>query len=415
MRNREGSTNMESRGGSIIKNLLPRGIATQRSSDHHSFIRLIIMKRSFSTGLFAILLGAGSLFSQDYEPITGAVIYDYDPATKVGDEVFGTVICDFENDDPGRNSHGGPVCMEFADGTIVAFHTNTSGHNIDGWSEYAVSKDKGKTWKRNHPFQYSRDAYRNDPNRPAWVEEGLVTEKGTGVLFVTHFEDGARSRSVFMRSHDHGATWTDAEAVDGSFIGYPTSVAVVGDSNYVLFDQAGSGNLHVLYVSEDDGVSWQRRSVLPLQKEKWYGAMCAMTDGALLAGAYDNHDEMSFFYCISRDNGRTWTERRAARVAKKIRDPELACLGGRYYLHGRAGHSGKGAHRFVLYQSADGEHWDDGLIISSRAKGPDGYSHNCIINRFDNESPNELMVEYSILYADRNTNEYVFFIKPDAR
>ena len=37
-------------------------------------------------------------------PIDGAVIYDHDTATNLGDDVFGNVICDFEKDAPGRNS-----------------------------------------------------------------------------------------------------------------------------------------------------------------------------------------------------------------------------------------------------------------------------------------------------------------------
>ena len=68
--------------------------------------------------------------------IDGALVYDHDPETSPGDKVFGNVICDFEKDSPGRNSHGGPVCMEYPDGSLVAFHTNTSDHNLDGWSEF---------------------------------------------------------------------------------------------------------------------------------------------------------------------------------------------------------------------------------------------------------------------------------------
>ena len=81
----------------------------------------------------------GPIFSQDYESIDGALIYDHDPSTKLGDDVFGTLISDLEHDSPGRNSHGGPVCMEYPNGQIVAFNTNTSSHNLDGWSEYAVA------------------------------------------------------------------------------------------------------------------------------------------------------------------------------------------------------------------------------------------------------------------------------------
>ena len=125
-------------------------------------------------------------------PIDDALIYDHDPATNIGDDVFGNVICNFEKDAPGRNSHGGPVCMEYPNGSIVAFHTNASDHNLDGWSEYAVSKGGGKTWEKYNQFDYSYAAYQKDPKRPAWVEEGLVTESGTIVLFVTHFDEKGR-------------------------------------------------------------------------------------------------------------------------------------------------------------------------------------------------------------------------------
>ena len=79
----------------------------------------------------------------------------------------------------------------------------------------------------------------------------------------------------------------------------------------------------------------------------------------------------------------------------------------------RSGHGGEGAHRFVLYQSDDGIHWKKGVIVSGDERLPDGYSHNCILHRFDNDEPNELMVQYSIIYDPPRTNEYVFFIKPD--
>ena len=85
----------------------------------------------------AFAVGAG----KDAQSINGAIIYDHDPATKVGDAVFGTLIADMEHDHPGRCSHGGPVCRDYANGDLVAFYANTSDHNLDGWSEYAVSKN----------------------------------------------------------------------------------------------------------------------------------------------------------------------------------------------------------------------------------------------------------------------------------
>ena len=345
-------------------------------------------------------------------PLTDATIYDHDPTTNPGDDVFGDVICNMQQDAPGRCSHGGPVCMQYPDGSLVAFHTNASDHNLDGWSEYAVSKDGGKTWQKYNKFAYSHETYQKDPKRPAWVEEGLVTNSGTVVLFVTHFDEKSRRvKSVVMRSTDNGSTWTDATPLDADFVGYPTAVAVSGDTNYVLFDSVAGP--HVLYVSTDDGKTWQKRSTLTLDNRAWYGAMCIMADGRLLAGAYVTDDEEHLYYCISNNNGQTWSEQKRARVDKKVRDPELACLAGKYYLHGRSGHHGEGAHRFVLYQSDDGIHWNTGLIVSGQTQGPDGYSHNCIICSDDPDTPDQLMIEYSIQYADRDTNEYVFFIKPN--
>lgn len=365
--------------------------------------------------LLCALILSMSVSAQDYEKIERTLIYDYDQHTSLGDRVYGTVICDFEHENPGRNSHGGPVAIEYSNGDLVAFHTNTNGHNLNGWSEYAVSKDGGRTWSKYNKFKYSYDTFRQNPVRPAWVEEGLVTSKGTVVLFVSHFttKDNSRTNSGFMRSFDHGTTWSDYQPLDGSFVGYPAAVAVGGETNYVLFDS--NDGPHVLYVSTDDGCSWSRRSTLSLENAAWYGAMCLMDDGRLLAGAYVTADENNFYYCISRDKGFTWEQQKKAYVDKKIRDPEIACLAGQYYLHGRAGSRDQYAHQFVLYQSDDGENWGKGVIVSSEPNGPDGYSSNCIINNYRKDIPKELMVLYSILYEpckNRNTNEYVFFIKP---
>ena len=163
----------------------------------------------------------GPIFSQDYESIDGALIYDHDPSTKLGDDVFGTLISDLEHDSPGRNSHGGPVCMEYPNGQIVAFNTNTSSHNLDGWSEYAVSRDGGEHWKMYNKFQYSYESYLKNPKQPFWVEQGLVTQSGTVVLFLSQLEQqdhgGFRIKSGNMRSSDNGSTWTDYESLDGDF------------------------------------------------------------------------------------------------------------------------------------------------------------------------------------------------------
>ena len=98
--------------------------------------------RILAIALCVSALLRGVVSAQDYErhpDIEGAVIYDYDPSTTLGDDVFGTVIANYsdppdgEYPGPDRCSHGSPVCMEYANGTLVAFYANTSEHNVDGW------------------------------------------------------------------------------------------------------------------------------------------------------------------------------------------------------------------------------------------------------------------------------------------
>ena len=194
------------------------------------------------------------------------------------------------------------------------------------------------------------------------------------------------------------------------------AVAVQGDTNYVLFDsnpsKDGAGP-HVLYASTDDGRTWQKRSTLSLENDKWYGALCVMEDGRLLAGAYTEKDENQFFYCISKDNGHTWSPQQGADVDKKIRDPELACLGGKYYLHGRSGHQGAVRPSVCPLPIRRRRPLEGGDHRQRGRRGPDGYSHNCIINKYDKDVPEELMIEYSIIYSPPRTNEYVFFVKPE--
>ena len=80
------------------------------------------------------------------------------------------------------------------------------------------------------------------------MEEGLVTEKGTIVLFLTHFKIGgeeSRTKLGTIRSYDDGATWTDYETLDGNFVGYPCSTAVTGETNYVMIDSSAGPHVPV--------------------------------------------------------------------------------------------------------------------------------------------------------------------------
>ena len=344
-----------------------------------------------------------------------AYMYAYGPYNEVGANTFGTIVSNFEKDFPGRNSHDGSVPLQYPNGDLVAFNFNVSGHNNDGWSEYAVSKDGGRTWSMYNKFPYSYETYQTYPNRPALVERGLVTPKGTVILFISDFGnkdsgDPTYIGSGLMRSFDNGLTWTDYQRIDGDFVGAAMMTASKGSTLYVLYDQNGEGSYHVLYVSNDDGASWSKRSTLSLDADAWYGTMCFMTDGRLIAGAYKNETEDIFYYCISNDNGLTWGPQKTTHLDKNIRNPKIACIGGKYYLCGRAGHfPGPYVHQFVMYQSDDGENWRPGVLVNTNVEKTDGYSDITIINKGDGP---ELMIAYSIAYQRPITNGYVFFVKP---
>ena len=52
----------------------------------------------------------------------------------------------------------------------------------------------------------THDEYKKDPQKPVWVEEGLVTQKGTVVLFLTRFENGQRAGNSQKDDGHHPGT-----------------------------------------------------------------------------------------------------------------------------------------------------------------------------------------------------------------
>ena len=56
------------------------------------------------------------------------------------------------------------------------------------YTAYAVSGDGGENWKMYNKFQYSYESYLKNPKQPFWVEQGLVTQSGTVVLFLSQLE-----------------------------------------------------------------------------------------------------------------------------------------------------------------------------------------------------------------------------------
>ena len=62
-----------------------------------------------------------------------------------------------------------------------------------------------------------------------------------------------------------------------------------------------------LYFSQDNGSTFSRRSVLPVDLGRGYGTMAILPDGSLIVYVYNTDDEKNLDYVISQDGGLTWS------------------------------------------------------------------------------------------------------------
>lgn len=354
----------------------------------------------------------------------------------VGRDVFGQQLVDMsvresETEVLGtRNSHAGPMCLQFPSGKIVAYHGNSNGHvnspNI-GWSEYVVSEDGGRTWSKSKPFEFTYERFESE--QYTYMEEGFVAKDGTVVVIPSHNYD-----HFLLRSDDDGKTWQEPVLLNDllqpqhrSCQLHATATSLDGNTQYLLIDTARGGKRgqHAMYSTDDGGRSWSLvGSDLPLHADMGYGALAVMPDGNILAAASDDRNaegQSKFNYAILNAKTQTWSEAKSTPLAKKVRDPELSYFGGRYFLQGRSGDKGDRSvdldlNKFVLYQSDDGINWNEGVFISNDNVYHDGYSYNATIKKAfaTPENPDgigpALMIEYSIIYTKPNTSEYCFYV-----
>lgn len=311
----------------------------------------------------------------------------------------------------GRSGHGGQAITECLNGDIIAFYSNVSGdvwggHSVSGWSEYRISSDGGQTWSESIVLEYSKSIWEGDEYHSALVDEVVTAPNGTIVAIAGRYlsYDWKRTTPVYLLSYDNGVTWTEAREVDAdadsSVIGREHASFVRENTIYVLFNQGLRGS-HRLYVSEDNGESFQQRSILPFKDRLWYGAMAPLDESSIIAYAYRSGDEHFLRYTISEDGGHTWGAVGKSHFAKRIRNPQLSeRLGFLYFMHGRSGQDGDDPRHLVLYQSEDGIHWDEGVFLNKGATNDlDSYSTNAIIGNYDPEMPTRLLIQSSIAYS----------------
>ena len=336
----------------------------------------------------------------------------------------------------GRSGHGGNCLTECVNGDIVSFYSNVSGeiydgHGVAGWSEYRRSGDGGETWSDPVALDYSKRAWKDDDVYSALVFAVATAPDGTLIAFVCRFAGAEWVKKlppVCLLSHDHGQTWSGPHPLDPDATVEDVSLtfdAVFTQDGQVFAVFMGGSVVycdgpHSLYVSTDNGESFERRSVLPFDLENYYVTAGSLDNGDIIVYSYPYRasgdiDEYNIPYVTSADEGRTWSEVKTTYFARAIRNPQLSRkIGNLYFLQGRSGHHSRDPKNLVLYASPDGIHWDEGRILHLKGVGgADAYSANEVIGKYDPEVPNRLLIQSSIGYEDRNykVNEHHWWVE----
>lgn len=358
----------------------------------------------------------------------------------------GLLFVDQQKDN--RSGHGGITLTECRNGDILAFYSvtwaeNWGGHSVAGWSEYRRSTDGGLTWGDPVVFDYSKRMWDRGDVFSAIVFSVITAPDGTLIATLMRYANARWEKQeapVYFLSDDHGHTWNGPHRFDEDAtvhdISMTLNTAFVHDGQVFIVFRGGTSNMspggpHTLWVSEDNGQSFQRRSVLPFEDADYYWAAGALDDGQIIVYTYQAHHrrddqtaEQNIPHVISTDGGHTWSDVRTSHFAKGIRNMQLSeKLGDWYFIHGRSGSYQRervgddpGPGNFVLYSSTDGIHWDEGVVLMSRLQTPGGgdcYSANEIIGKYDPETPKRLLIHADVSYDGARTNMHHWWVTID--
>ena len=339
----------------------------------------------------------------------------------------------FVNHEPqGRGGHLGHALVEYAPGKILAFYANCSavdrqwkGHSADGWMEYKRSTDAGRTWSKPIIEPNSKALYDSGCGRSMFCEKAVCTDEGTIVLFyltcdlVTcgHIWEPYFA-PCYAISRDGGETWSKLY----TFVNERGRIWDAVYHNGVIYVLYSAGEWsstenpgnheYRLYVSSDNGQTWQLQSTLPLMGTKgcFYGTMAFADDRKLICYVYEDQDEYNLKLLTSTDCGKTWSKLRRSYFDKMIRNPQIINFNGTWFLHGRSGHvyPVEGCGNFVLYASDDGIHWDNGHYLYMKTAGHGAYSNNLIVH--DPDGADRLLIQCSRAYYENRTNILTYWL-----
>lgn len=322
-----------------------------------------------------------------------------------------------------RSGHLGHALVQYAPGKLLAFYPNCSGdnggHSAVGWMEFKRSEDGGETWGEPQVLAFTKALFEKGVGRTAMAEKEVVTGEGEIVLFYLICDVSRNAlwqpywEPLCSKSTDAGGTWSEPKPVcssrgriyDAEY--HDGEIRVLHFANDAEKDWRGSTKEHVyeLHVSTDGGETFTKRSVLPLvTNRRGYGAIGRLGGGDLIAYVYNSANETVLDYVISPDGGRTWPKAGTSTVSRKIRNPQFTAFGGSYYLHGRSGAHGEGSGHLILYRSADGVTWDEGVYLRLRSAGTGAYSNSIVVDSPDGSGRQRMLIQASHAYEDSKTN-----------
>jgi hypothetical protein len=333
--------------------------------------------------------------------------------------------------DSGRSGHLGHALVEYEHNKILAFYPNCSsdngGHSAVGWMEYKRSEDGGKTWGKRQELPFSKALFNKKEGRTAMAEKAVVTDKGEIVLFYLICDVSENPLwqpywiPLFSKSTDGGQSWSEPKAVcetrgrvyDAKY--HNGEIIALHFANDATADWRGRTDEHVyeLHVSTDGGDTFAKRSALPFNtRGRGYGTLGYLKNGDLIAFIYNTKDEQTLDYVISSDGGKTWLKSGTSRLSRKIRNPQFNAFDGRFFMHGRSGAYGDDSGHMILYTSADGLTWDDGVYLRMKEHGNGAYSNSIVVGTKQPGGPQRLLIQASHAYKNAQTNVLHWWVEP---
>ena len=325
--------------------------------------------------LSALFAGAGGHFVSALSA-TETTAVELDNGTTVG--VAERVAV---NVNPKRDLHG-PCVIRAANGDLLLSHQDSNEHGGgDGFARQWRSTDNGFTWENEGPVA----DWRSRKIDSLFGEYGLAPD-GRLVMIVQRRKVLGGDRGIvgswLQTSTDHGRTWKEIGPVDGSHEDAVMFGRNIIRRDGVMYVGVWSRLGNSLYISEDKGLTWKKRSVifptdypnfanLKNAGPPFYPHVIFCPDGSLLAMTYHTPPKNHCYSRRSHDNGKTWgpiIKERGLRLwaaRMKRMDEDTLIVTGRD-IRERA--------TVAWFSTDNGESWGHKLILD-KPKFPGSYAY----------------------------------------